>query len=147
MGSFNDDHFYLVDEIIDAIVEDIDLSAESGKFAKQILMDANGFGITDGRIPDTLATAALYIACVYRHEKVTQTKLAKSCGVCQASIRINYKRLVKGLNACLPVKFADYYRKWYPLESNAWLRRWRQDWEKEFFEDEVEVSKNKSEGV
>jgi hypothetical protein len=94
-----------------------------------------------------LATAALYIACVYRYEKVTQTKLAKSCRVCQASVRINYKRLVKGLNACLPVKFADYYRKWYPLESDARLRRWRQDWETEFFEDEVEVSKSKSEVV
>jgi hypothetical protein len=70
--------------------------------------------------------------------------LAVSCGIAAISIRLNYKRLLRRLNACLPVKFVDYYRKWCPVEflSNAWLSRWRRAWEKEFFEDE-EVSKSK----
>jgi hypothetical protein len=143
LGLHRADYFWLVDDI----VKDVGLSADSGALAKEILMDARRFRLTGGHHPSSLAAAALYIACVYRCERVTQSRLAESCGIAEVSVRVNYRRLLRRLNACLPVKFVDYYRKWCPVESlsNVWLSQWRRAWEREFFEDEVEVTKSKKE--
>ena len=67
MGLHRADYYWLVDEI----VKDIGLSADSGKFAKEVLQDARRFRLTSGPSPSALAAAALYIACVFRCEKVT----------------------------------------------------------------------------
>ncbi len=101
--------------------------------------------LPSGPSPSALAAAALYIACVFRCEKVTQSRLSKSCGISEVTVRFNYKRLLRRLNACLPVKFVDYYSQWRPVESNSWCWQWRQDWEREFFGDEKEDSEGKEE--
>jgi hypothetical protein len=139
------DYFWIVDEV----VKDIGLSADTGALAKEILRDARRFRLTGGYHPSSLAAAALYIACVYRCERATQMTLAYSLGIMELSISRHYRRLLRRLNACLPGKFVEYYSKWRPVESlsNAWLRQCRRAWEKEFFENEAEISKSNEEVV
>ncbi len=141
MGLIRADYYWLVDEI----VKDVGLSGDSGKLAKEVLQDARRFRLTGGRSPSSLAAAAVYIACVFRSEQVTQSKLAKSCGVSEVSVRLNYKRLLRRLNACLPVKFVDYYRQWRHVEAFSWCKKWRQDWERALFGNENGDSEGKEE--
>ncbi len=105
MGLPRADYYWLADEI----AKDLSLSDASVRLAKEVLKDARRFRPTGGRSPPALAAAALYIACVFREEKATQSRLAKSCGVSMISVRLNYKRLLRRLNVCLPVNFVDYY--------------------------------------
>lgn len=138
MGLLRADYYWLVDEI----AKDVGVSDASARLAKEVLRDARRFRITGGRSPSALAAAALYIACVFRCEQVTQSRLARSVGVSEVALRFNYKRLLRRLNACLPVKFVDFYRQWRVDERFSWTAQWRKDWEKAFF-DESEDSKGK----
>ncbi len=140
MGS---DYFLLVDEI----AKDVGISDSNARMAKEVLRDARRYRLTSGRSPSALAAAALYIVCVFRCEHVTQSRLAKSSGIREACIRVNYKRLLNSLNACLPVKFVDYYSQWRPVELFYWTQKWRRDWETEVFGDEVAGSEGQEERV
>ena len=139
MGLHRADYYWLVDEI----AKDVRLSDASARLTKAVLQDARRFRLTGGRSPSALAAAALYIACVFRCEQVTQSRLAKSSGVSEISVRLNYKRLLRELNACLPAKFVDYYSQWRPAESFSWSEQWRKDWERAFFGDEIEGAEHK----
>lgn len=137
------DYYWLVEEI----AKDVGLSDTSERLAKEVLHDARRFRLTGGRSPSALVAAAVYIACVFRCEQVTQSRLARSCGVSEISVRVNYKRLLRRLNACLPVKFVEYYSQWRSAESFSWSGQWRQDWERAFFGDDKEGSEGKEEKI
>ncbi len=66
--------------------------------AYNILTEAYGRKILDGKDPAGLAASALYIASVHEKEKITQDMLAKAAGVTEVTIRNRYKDLEEKLS-------------------------------------------------
>jgi transcription initiation factor TFIIB len=70
--------------------------------AIKILADAKQKRLASGKDPMGLAAAALYIACLLRHEKVTQKDIAEAAGVTEVTVRNRYKALARQLNLKMP---------------------------------------------
>jgi transcription initiation factor TFIIB len=72
-------------------------SAEVQAGALEILSRAEKAGVTGGSYPCGLAASALYVAAALAGEKLTQQEVAGAAGVREATIRMQYRRLVKVL--------------------------------------------------
>ncbi|MGA2665363.1 MAG: hypothetical protein ABSF83_10500 [Nitrososphaerales archaeon] len=81
--------------------------------ALEILSKAAGAGITAGVYPAGIAASALYLASMLDGEWMTQSAAAEAAGVAEATVRKEYKRLMKALN--VPLKRAPR-RKYGRLE-------------------------------
>ncbi|MFW9935399.1 MAG: hypothetical protein ACFFDU_07860 [Candidatus Thorarchaeota archaeon] len=75
----------------------LQLSLNTQKRAKAIIMDAQQAGLTARKTPESLIAAALYIACILEDERRTQSQISQATGVSPHTIQIRYKQLVYDL--------------------------------------------------
>jgi transcription initiation factor TFIIB len=89
---------------VSKIAEKNGITGRTQGTAITILADAKRKRFAAGKDPMGLAAAALYIACLQHHEKVTQKDIADASGVTEVTIRNRYKALKRQLNLSVPEK-------------------------------------------
>ena len=70
--------------------------------AIEFLVKARKLGITTGKNPIGIASAALYLSCVYNNESITQAQIAEAAGVTSVTVRTRYKNLVTEMKNEMP---------------------------------------------
>lgn len=84
-------------DFVSRIASTIGLSEKAKREALDILFKAKENGITDGKNPISLASAALYLSCIINEEKTTQKDLASASGISSVTIRNVAKIIRKNL--------------------------------------------------
>jgi transcription initiation factor TFIIB len=92
----NMDHFEPV-EYVSKIANEAKISEQPRREALSILQNLSEKGSVAGKNPMVLAASALYLGCVLKSERKTQSEIAKAAGVTSASIRIRYQELKNDL--------------------------------------------------
>ena len=87
---------------ISKIAEKNGVSGKTQGAAIQILRDAKRKRASAGKDPLGMASAALYIACLQKNEKITQKDIADAAGVTEVTVRNRYKALKKQLSLEVP---------------------------------------------
>jgi len=70
--------------------------------AIEFLVKARNLGITAGKNPIGMASAVLYLSCVYNNESITQSQIAEAAGVTSVTVRTRYKNLVTEMKNEMP---------------------------------------------
>ncbi|MFC6942344.1 transcription initiation factor IIB family protein [Salinirubellus sp. GCM10025818] len=78
---------------------DLDLSDESERRARELLVNAREAGILSGKSPVGLAAAAVYAAALLTNEKVTQSEVSDVANISEVTIRNRYKELLEAGDA------------------------------------------------
>jgi transcription initiation factor TFIIB len=78
---------------------DLDLSDESERRARELLVNARETGILSGKSPVGLAAAAVYAAALLTNEKVTQSEVSDVANISEVTIRNRYKELLEAGDA------------------------------------------------
>lgn len=73
------------------------LTGETGAQARNIVTEALDKGITSGRSPSSVASAALYIGALLNDESMTQREVAEVAGITQTTVRNTYRLLSEEL--------------------------------------------------
>lgn len=81
------------EEYVSAFCSRLKVTAETKALAMKILKKADQAGIVSGKGPTGEAAAAIYVACIFRHEKRTQRDIATVAGITEVTIRNRYKEL------------------------------------------------------
>lgn len=81
---------------------ELNLSVGVKEKAIEIVGEAREGGLTIGRSPMGIAGAAIYIACRWVGEKVTQAEIAELSEVSEVTIRNRYKEMVDELDILKP---------------------------------------------
>jgi transcription initiation factor TFIIB len=89
---------------VSKIAEKTRISGRTQGAAITILADAKRKRFAAGKDPMGLAAAALYIACLQHHEKITQKDIADASGVTEVTVRNRYKALTRQLSLKIPEK-------------------------------------------
>ena len=87
---------------VSKIAEKNGISGKTQGAAIQILRDAKRKRVSAGKDPMGMASAALYIACLQKNEKITQKDIADAAGVTEVTVRNRYKALKKQLSLEVP---------------------------------------------
>lgn len=81
-------------DFVSRIASTVGIREKTKRVALDILYQAKQKGITDGKNPISLASAALYLSCVMNHEKATQKKISSASGITGVTIR-NVGKLIR----------------------------------------------------
>jgi transcription initiation factor TFIIB len=81
-------------QFVDRILDDLDLSDETRYRARELLRDAKGTGVFNGKSPVGLAAAAIYAAGRLTGERPTQDEVGDAAGVSVVTIRNRYQELL-----------------------------------------------------
>jgi transcription initiation factor TFIIB len=84
---------YSPTEFIERISSEVMVSEKTRRDARKILEFGRKIGITSGKHPMSMAAAAVYLAVLDNHEKVSQTKIAQISGISAVTIRNRVKEL------------------------------------------------------
>src|SRR5512137_411922 len=87
---------------VSKIAEKNGVSGKTQGAAIQILSDARRNRVSAGKDPMGMASAALYLACLQKNEKITQKDIADAAGVTEVTVRNRYKALKKQLSLEVP---------------------------------------------
>lgn len=87
---------------VSKIAEKNGVSGKTQGAAIQILRDAKRMRFSAGKDPMGMASAALYLACLQKNEKITQKDIADAAGVTEVTVRNRYKALKKQLSLEVP---------------------------------------------
>ncbi|MCS7116355.1 MAG: TFIIB-type zinc ribbon-containing protein [Nitrososphaerota archaeon] len=82
-------------EITSKIANEAQISEKTRRRAIEIIRRAKDSGAITGKDPNSIAAAALYLACKLENESKTQEVIAKASGVTEVTIRNRYKALKK----------------------------------------------------
>ncbi|MEM2210887.1 MAG: TFIIB-type zinc ribbon-containing protein [Nitrososphaerales archaeon] len=80
---------------ISKIANEVQISEGTRRRAIEIIRRAKEAGAIVGKDPNSIAAAALYLACKLENEPKTQEVIAKAAGVTEVTIRNRYKALKK----------------------------------------------------
>jgi transcription initiation factor TFIIB len=81
-------------DFVSRIASTVELSEKTKRDALDLLFKAKEKGITDGKNPMSLASAALYLSCIINEEKATQKDLASASGISGVTIR-NVAKIIR----------------------------------------------------
>lgn len=81
-------------DFVSRIASTVGLNEKTKREALDILFKAKEKGITDGKNPLSLASAALYLSCIINEEKATQKDLASASGISSVTIR-NVAKIIR----------------------------------------------------
>jgi transcription initiation factor TFIIB len=84
---------YSPSEFVSRISSEARLSEKTMRDARKILKFGHKRGITSGKHPMSMASAAVYLAVQDNHEKVSQTRIAQISGISAVTIRNRVKEL------------------------------------------------------
>ncbi|WP_414838323.1 transcription initiation factor IIB [Candidatus Nanosalina sp. VS9-1] len=76
---------------------EVGLSGEASARARKIVKEAMDKGVTSGRSPSSVSSAALYIGALLEGDKVTQKEVAEVAGVTQTTVRKTYRLISEEL--------------------------------------------------
>ena len=86
------------EQYLSAYVSRLGLSGNVEIIAKEVIGKASEKGLVMGKAPSSVASAALYIACLIAGERVSQNKIAETAQISEITVRNRYQDLVKKLN-------------------------------------------------
>lgn len=81
-------------QFLDRVLDGLDLSEETRRCARDLLRDAKGTGVFNGKSPVGLAAAAVYAAGQLTGEQPTQDAVGDAAGVSSVTIRNRYTELL-----------------------------------------------------
>ena len=81
-------------QFVDRILDDLDVGTETRHYARELLNDAKGTGVFNGKSPVGLAAAAIYAAGQLTGDQPTQDDVGQAAGVSTVTIRNRYKELL-----------------------------------------------------
>jgi transcription initiation factor TFIIB len=87
---------------VSKIAEKTGVTGKTQGAAIAILGEARRRRFAAGKDPTGMAAAALYIACLQNHEKITQKDIAEAAGVTEVTVRNRYKSLKRQMNLEVP---------------------------------------------
>ncbi len=82
---------------IEKLRSELRLSPETSALASKILGIAKTRGLTSGKGPTGLATAALYIASILLDDKRTQKEIAEKSGITEVTVRNRYRDIIDNI--------------------------------------------------
>ena len=82
-------------DYIPRFASQLDLSGRVESKAIEIINDAKGKGLLNGKGPTGVAATALYVASILMGERKTQKDIAEIAGVTEVTIRNRYKELLE----------------------------------------------------
>lgn len=85
-------------EFVSKIANEVKTSEKTCRGAIEILKQLTEKGISDGKNPLVLASAALYLSCLLNDELKTQAQIAKASGTTSTAIRMRYSALRKEIS-------------------------------------------------
>ncbi|ELZ22460.1 transcription factor TFIIB cyclin-related protein [Halosimplex carlsbadense 2-9-1] len=80
-------------------VSDLELSDDTERRARELIVSARDQGILSGKSPVGLAAAAVYAAALLTNEKVTQSEVSDVANISEVTIRNRYKELLESVDA------------------------------------------------
>jgi transcription initiation factor TFIIB len=80
-------------------VSDLELSDDTERRARELIVSARDQGILSGKSPVGLAAAAVYAAALLTNEKVTQSEVSEVANISEVTIRNRYKELLESVDA------------------------------------------------
>jgi len=81
-------------DFVARIVSDVEASDETERTARQLLRNAEGTGVFNGKSPVGLAAAAVYAASQLTGEQLTQSVISNAADVSEVTIRNRYQELL-----------------------------------------------------
>ena len=81
-------------QYLDRVLDGLELSEETRRYARDLLEDARGTGVFNGKSPIGLAAAAVYAAGQLTGEQPTQSAVGEAAGVSTVTIRNRYTELL-----------------------------------------------------
>ncbi|WP_135303200.1 transcription initiation factor IIB [Haloarcula amylovorans] len=83
------------EQYLPRFVSDLDLSEETERRARELIVRARDAGLLSGKSPVGLAAAAVYAGALLTNEKVTQSEVGTVANVSEVTIRNRYKELLE----------------------------------------------------
>jgi transcription initiation factor TFIIB len=84
-------------DLLSKISSELGMNAMSERIASEIISDAEKLGITEGKSPAVIASAALYIAGLVTGQKRTQREMALVTDITEVTVRSRVKELMQRL--------------------------------------------------
>lgn len=113
--------------LINRLGENLGLTMYTRKIAIDILVEAREKRLTMGKIPMSLAAAAIYIASIQTGERRTQQQIATPARTTPVTIRNRFKELAKGLGLShFEVKRGAAAKPVVIENPTSWVRKQRQ---------------------
>lgn len=81
-------------QFVDRILDDVDVSDETRYLAREMLQDAKGTGVFNGKSPVGLAAAAIYAAGQLTDDAPTQDEVGAAADISTVTIRNRYRELL-----------------------------------------------------
>jgi transcription initiation factor TFIIB len=81
-------------QFLDRVLDGLDLREETRRYARDLLEDARGTGVFNGKSPTGLAAAAVYAAGQLTGEQPTQSEVGETADISTVTIRNRYKELL-----------------------------------------------------
>jgi len=81
-------------QFLDRVLDGLDLGEETRRYARDLLRNAKGTGVFNGKSPVGLAAAAVYAAGQLTGEQPTQDAVGEAAGVSSVTIRNRYTELL-----------------------------------------------------
>ena len=83
------------EDYVQLFASELQIRSEVSQEIHSIITKAKEKEFDNGRAPAAIAAAAIYIACLLKGQRRTQSEIAAACGVTEVTIRGCYKEMVK----------------------------------------------------
>lgn len=104
----------------------LNMTPQTCNEAVRIIEKAQQAGLTIGKNPASVVSAAIYIAGNQTGERRTQDQIAKAANTTAVTIRNRFKEIVKKLNLDVPVKRGAAARPFYVEDPTSFAKKLRE---------------------
>ncbi|MFX0065200.1 MAG: hypothetical protein ACFFC7_23760 [Candidatus Hermodarchaeota archaeon] len=104
----------------------LNMTPQTSNEAVKIIEKAQQAGLTIGKNPASVVSAAIYIAGNQTGERRTQDQIAKAANTTAVTIRNRFKEIVKKLNLDVPVKRGAAARPFYVEDPTGFAKKLRE---------------------
>lgn len=104
----------------------LNMTPQTSNEAVKIIEKAQQAGLTIGKNPASVVSAAIYIAGNQTGERRTQDQIAKAANTTAVTIRNRFKEIVKKLNLDVPVKRGAAARPFYVNDPTGFAKKLRE---------------------
>ncbi len=83
------------EDYVQLFASELQIRPEVSQEVHSIIQQAKEKEFDNGRAPAAIAAAAIYIACLLKEQRRTQSEIAAACGITEVTIRGCYKEMIK----------------------------------------------------